>query len=366
MADYLPFLDQMADEYGVPREQARALYQLETSSGRNVRASSAGAQGHMQLMPGTAREMGVTNINDPRQNIRGGVKYFSQQLKRFGDPALAAAAYNAGPGRVRQAGGVPRIAETQKYVAGFRNMIGNQQAQPAEAPMEEDDTEDTGALGMVAAPGAAPSAGLAAYLQQGSELQSAFEAAQRRLAERRQQERAAREAAIQQRYATSNPTRADTLMALSRGLLAPRDYRGFGATMTNVMDALGGVEEKQKAAEQQRAEALAALQREYTTADAQDEQATLANKLALYKAQGPLAAKAMATPGMGVWSEALQRYVPRDRPTPVGTGVLNGQRIVKYSDGTIRMPNPNGTYTVYDASGAKVGNVDAQGNKISG
>ena len=99
--DYLSFLDRMAAEYGVPREEARAIYELETNSGRNVRGSSAGAQGHMQLMPATARELGVQNIADPYQNIRGGVKYYAQQRKAFRDPALAAAAYNAGPGRPR-------------------------------------------------------------------------------------------------------------------------------------------------------------------------------------------------------------------------------------------------------------------------
>lgn len=78
--------------------------------------SPKGARGPMQLMPGTARELGV-DPNDPAQNIQGGVRYLGQQLHAFnGDQRLAAAAYNAGPGRVRQAGGVPAIPETQAYV----------------------------------------------------------------------------------------------------------------------------------------------------------------------------------------------------------------------------------------------------------
>jgi soluble lytic murein transglycosylase-like protein len=77
--------------------------------------SHAGALGLTQLMPGTARGLGV-DPTDPAQNLRGGARYLAEQLERFGSAELALAAYNAGPGRVAQAGGVPRIAETQAYV----------------------------------------------------------------------------------------------------------------------------------------------------------------------------------------------------------------------------------------------------------
>ena len=77
--------------------------------------SPAGAIGLGQLMPGTARSLGVDPY-DPIQNLDGAANYISQQLRHFGSVDLALAAYNAGPGRVLQSGGVPNIAETQAYV----------------------------------------------------------------------------------------------------------------------------------------------------------------------------------------------------------------------------------------------------------
>lgn len=133
--NYTSYVDQMADKYGVPRSHVRAIYENETASGKNVRSSSAGAQGHMQLMPSTAKEMGVADIADPYQNIEGGVKYYAKMLKKFGDPVVAAAAYNAGPGNVSKYGGVPPFAETKNYVRKFVKLVG------AEDLMSKPDTE---------------------------------------------------------------------------------------------------------------------------------------------------------------------------------------------------------------------------------
>jgi soluble lytic murein transglycosylase-like protein len=81
--------------------------------------SRVGAHGLTQLMPGTARQLGV-NIRDPLANLEGGARYLRMQLNTFGgDLEKALAAYNAGPGRVLRAGGVPKIAETQAYVASI-------------------------------------------------------------------------------------------------------------------------------------------------------------------------------------------------------------------------------------------------------
>jgi hypothetical protein len=126
-------VDAMAAKYGVPASHVQAIFQIESSGGKNMGKSRAGAVGPMQLMPGTAKEVGV-NINDPFQNVEGGVKYYAKLLKQFGDPILAVAAYNAGPRNVREAGGVPKFKETQNYVRKFTNLVGAPNLMDAVAP----------------------------------------------------------------------------------------------------------------------------------------------------------------------------------------------------------------------------------------
>jgi soluble lytic murein transglycosylase-like protein len=92
--------------------------------------SSAGARGLAQLMPGTAREMGV-DPDDPFANLEGGARYLREQLDRFGgDVEKALAAYNAGPGRVIAADGIPAIRETQNYVASVMGRLSNHSRSP--------------------------------------------------------------------------------------------------------------------------------------------------------------------------------------------------------------------------------------------
>jgi soluble lytic murein transglycosylase-like protein len=94
---------------------------VQNESGFRAGATSAsGARGLMQLMPDTARSLGVTDPYDPAQNVRGGTRYLRGLLDRFRDVELAVAAYNAGPGAVERFGGVPPYPETQDYV---RNVL---------------------------------------------------------------------------------------------------------------------------------------------------------------------------------------------------------------------------------------------------
>ncbi|ACA12819.1 lytic transglycosylase domain-containing protein [Xylella fastidiosa] len=117
-----------AGEFGVEEALVRAIIHAE-SSYNPLSLSSAGAQGLMQLMPGTARRFGVTDSYDPLQNIRGGVQYLAWLLKRFnGNLTLAAAGYNAGEGAVDRYGGVPPYSETQRYVERVNVLLGRYRA----------------------------------------------------------------------------------------------------------------------------------------------------------------------------------------------------------------------------------------------
>jgi len=105
-----------AADFGVDTALLRAVIHAE-SAFNPMAVSNKGAQGLMQLMPGTAGDLGVTDAFDVAQNIRGGARYLSQLLRDFnGDAQLAAAAYNAGPGAVQKYRGVPPYDETRLYV----------------------------------------------------------------------------------------------------------------------------------------------------------------------------------------------------------------------------------------------------------
>lgn len=108
-------ITRVAQEEGVDEALVRAVVQVESGGNPNA-VSPKGAMGLMQLMPRTAEAMGVNNPFDPEQNLRGGVRLLRGLLSEFGDVRLALAAYNAGGPAVRQYGGIPPYAETQKFV----------------------------------------------------------------------------------------------------------------------------------------------------------------------------------------------------------------------------------------------------------
>jgi Transglycosylase SLT domain len=116
-ADLNQVVNDASDRYRLDPDLVNSVIKAE--SGFNVRAiSPKGAQGLMQLMPGTAAELGVPNTFDAEQNVEGGTRYLRELLERYNfDLVKALAAYNAGPQRVEQFGGVPPYYETRAYVA---------------------------------------------------------------------------------------------------------------------------------------------------------------------------------------------------------------------------------------------------------
>jgi soluble lytic murein transglycosylase-like protein len=115
-ADIVALATAAARRHNLDPDLVLSLVQVE--SGFKARAvSPKGAQGLTQLMPGTARDLGVKDVFDPAQNLDGGARYLRDMLKRYGgDLALALAAYNAGPGAVDRHNGIPPYRETRQYV----------------------------------------------------------------------------------------------------------------------------------------------------------------------------------------------------------------------------------------------------------
>jgi len=121
---YDPFIDRVAEENGLSPGLIKAVALVESGFDPHA-VSPKGAQGLMQLMPGTAKEYGVQDAFDPLQNLRAGATHLRRLLDQFdGDLTLALAAYNAGAGTVARHGGVPDYKETHEYLRRVKSRMG--------------------------------------------------------------------------------------------------------------------------------------------------------------------------------------------------------------------------------------------------
>ncbi len=124
-----PAIAKAAQANGLDPRLVQAVVEAE-SGGDPSATSDKGAMGLMQLMPQTAQDMGLTNPYDPTQNLEGGSRYLRSMIDKFGNLPLAIAAYNAGPGAVTKAHGIPPYPETQHYVKHvldlYREHLGQQ------------------------------------------------------------------------------------------------------------------------------------------------------------------------------------------------------------------------------------------------
>lgn len=122
--DLEEIFEKAAQTYNISVDLLKAVAKAESDFDPNC-VSSSGAMGIMQLMPGTAKELGVTDAFDPEQNIMGGAKYLAENLKIYdGNVSLALAAYNAGRGNVSKYGGIPPFKETRNYVKKVLGFMG--------------------------------------------------------------------------------------------------------------------------------------------------------------------------------------------------------------------------------------------------
>jgi len=125
-----PLIQQAAQKEGLEEDLLRAVADQE-SGFRPCAVSPKGAMGLMQLMPATAQELGVLDPFDPQESLFSGAHFLKQLLTRFGgNTALALGAYNAGAGRVEEAGGVPDIPETRAYVDAILQKLGIKRTDP--------------------------------------------------------------------------------------------------------------------------------------------------------------------------------------------------------------------------------------------
>lgn len=168
---YDNYFEAAAAAFDLPVNLLKAVGKAESGYRANA-VSSCGAQGIMQLMPSTARSMGVTDAFDPAQNIMGGAKCLRQLLDQFnGNVSYALAAYNAGPGAVKKYDGIPPYKETQNYVKKVLGYAGSD-AVSAVSAAKTAKTASTAAVSALSTAAAQTVSGVSASAFEGTELLS--------------------------------------------------------------------------------------------------------------------------------------------------------------------------------------------------
>lgn len=213
---------------------------------------------------------------------------------------------------------------------------------------EYEDGETEGGALPTAAPFETREQYLSAY---GQALQGQERAAQAAAEARRQAYERAQRYIEQGR--SGAPTPSEQLLRISQALLSPRRSRSLGGTLANVVPALLENQQSLRQADEQRTQALMQLQNQYATGEAEAGQGvaserlqSLARMASLYRPQSG---------GQPVWSENLQRFIPRDRPVVVETGATpDGGRAERYTDGSIRIYSADGSSALYDAGGNRI------------
>lgn len=122
IGEFKDVISSAASENGIDMNLIKAVIAAE-SAGKPDAVSNAGAKGLMQIMDGTANELGIENVFNPIENIQGGSKYLKNMIDKFGNLDLGLAAYNAGAANIDKYGGIPPFPETQSYIKKVKNYI---------------------------------------------------------------------------------------------------------------------------------------------------------------------------------------------------------------------------------------------------
>lgn len=350
----------------------------------NPITSPVGARFAMQTMPNTAGDpgFGVRPAQDstPAEYNRVGRDYLGAMMQRYRDPAKAWAAYNWGPGHVDRAigqygddwlshapGSVRSYVQTNKQMLGARANAGpatpsSATQQAANPGTKMPNPANPFAVQPSAAGVLAQNAGpLSAndYLKQWQDAYTQSEELNKQASDmRRRQFEQGAQFLQQQNF---GPTQSEKLLALSSALLSPQRLPGFKGSMMNVMPVLSEFSTAARQANAMRAQQLMKLQQDYLTGDLADRRAALQGRVGMLRDYATVV-RPRATDN--VWSESLQRFVPRGERTAVGTGTIDGKKVVQYSDGTHELYNDDGTRSVYGPDGNKMADLDEQGNPV--